>query len=252
VILGLGGKPHGAAGLHRTGRQQCSRMAARGDLTVTRTHPDFGWRWNDSRRFVIKKTCLAILTMLAMLRLAAAQTAPAIPPAISTPDKVETRLGTLDFKDGTPSLHRAAKWTCILGIAWFVFVLFAGTFAHAATLPKDFVGKWCQEETVFHNSAGKKITGHAYHKVVDKDSDCEFRWIEITPTKIQYIHVSNCTFNKIRLGRLKPKHSMESSGPKAHINATCNWEDTGTEKTIIDIYLWEPDFLGVMFNDKKG
>jgi hypothetical protein len=33
---------------------------------------------------------------------AAAQTAPAIPPSITTPDRVETRLGTLDFKDGAP------------------------------------------------------------------------------------------------------------------------------------------------------
>ena len=36
-------------------------------------------------------------------RFAAAQTAPAIPPSITTPDKVESRIGTLDFKDGTPS-----------------------------------------------------------------------------------------------------------------------------------------------------
>jgi hypothetical protein len=39
----------------------------------------------------------------------AAQTAPAIPPAISTPDKVETRIGPLDFKDGMPSKDTAAK-----------------------------------------------------------------------------------------------------------------------------------------------
>jgi hypothetical protein len=41
-----------------------------------------------------------------MLRLAAAQTAQTIPPAISTPDKVETRLGTLEFKDGAPSVEK--------------------------------------------------------------------------------------------------------------------------------------------------
>jgi hypothetical protein len=34
---------------------------------------------------------------------AAAQTAVPIPPSITTPDKVESRLGTLDFKDGAPS-----------------------------------------------------------------------------------------------------------------------------------------------------
>src|SRR6187549_1838183 len=34
--------------------------------------------------------------------LAAAQTTPAIPSSITTPDKVESRLGTLNFKDGAP------------------------------------------------------------------------------------------------------------------------------------------------------
>ena len=42
-------------------------------------------------------------------RLAAAQTAPAIPPSITTPDKVETRIGTLDFKDGFPSAETVEK-----------------------------------------------------------------------------------------------------------------------------------------------
>ena len=32
-----------------------------------------------------------------------AQTTAGIPPQITTPDKVETRIGTLDFKDGLPS-----------------------------------------------------------------------------------------------------------------------------------------------------
>ena len=57
---------------------------------------------------------VATLTMLAMLRLAAAQTAPAISPAISTPDTVGTRIGTLEFKDGAPSAETVSKiytWT---------------------------------------------------------------------------------------------------------------------------------------------
>jgi hypothetical protein len=32
-----------------------------------------------------------------------AQSASAIPRSLVTPDKVETRFGTLDFKDGAPS-----------------------------------------------------------------------------------------------------------------------------------------------------
>ena len=39
----------------------------------------------------------------------AAQTAPAIPAAITTPDTVQTRSGTLDFKDGMPSKETLAK-----------------------------------------------------------------------------------------------------------------------------------------------
>jgi hypothetical protein len=40
---------------------------------------------------------------LILPRFVVAQTAPSIPPSITTPDKVETRLGTLDFEDGMPS-----------------------------------------------------------------------------------------------------------------------------------------------------
>ena len=48
-------------------------------------------------------TSVVTLTLLAMLRLAAAQTAPEISSAISTPDAVGTRIGTLEFRDGAPS-----------------------------------------------------------------------------------------------------------------------------------------------------
>jgi hypothetical protein len=45
----------------------------------------------------------AVSGTLALPHFAASQTPPAIPPSITTPDKVEARLGTLDFKDGAPS-----------------------------------------------------------------------------------------------------------------------------------------------------
>jgi len=38
-----------------------------------------------------------------------AQTAPAVPPILLTPDKVETHIGTLEFKDGAPSVATADK-----------------------------------------------------------------------------------------------------------------------------------------------
>jgi hypothetical protein len=66
-----------------------------------------------TKRDLLRSAALAAVvtacTALALPRLAAAQTAPAISPAISTPDKVETRIGTLDFKDGMPSKETIAK-----------------------------------------------------------------------------------------------------------------------------------------------
>src|SRR5215510_15239455 len=46
---------------------------------------------------------LAGCAVLALPALATAQTAPRVPPALTTPDQVQTRIGTLDFKDGAPS-----------------------------------------------------------------------------------------------------------------------------------------------------
>ena len=60
------------------------------------------------RKFSMPATILAA-TVLGGGNGAAAQTATAIPPAISTPDKVETRIGPLDFKDGAPSAATVAK-----------------------------------------------------------------------------------------------------------------------------------------------
>jgi hypothetical protein len=53
----------------------------------------------------MKRTRLALtaFVVLALPGLAPAQKATGIPAAITTPDKVETRIGTLDFKDGMPS-----------------------------------------------------------------------------------------------------------------------------------------------------
>jgi hypothetical protein len=57
------------------------------------------------RPMAILVTCVA----LALPRLVAAQTAPAMPPALITPDKVGTRIGPLQFKDGAPSVETAEK-----------------------------------------------------------------------------------------------------------------------------------------------
>ena len=41
--------------------------------------------------------------LLALAGLTVAQAAPAIPPSITTPDRVDSRIGTLEFRDGAPS-----------------------------------------------------------------------------------------------------------------------------------------------------
>jgi hypothetical protein len=57
----------------------------------------------------VRITAIAAYAMLALSRLANAQSAPAIPSAISTPDKIESRLGVLEFKDGAPSAETVTK-----------------------------------------------------------------------------------------------------------------------------------------------
>jgi hypothetical protein len=52
---------------------------------------------------------LAAFAVLALPHLATAQTSTGIPPAITTPDKVETRVGTMEFKDGMPSKETIDK-----------------------------------------------------------------------------------------------------------------------------------------------
>lgn len=50
-----------------------------------------------------------VCALPALPHMAGAQTATAIPPAITTPDKVETRIGTLEFRDGAPTVATAEK-----------------------------------------------------------------------------------------------------------------------------------------------
>ena len=59
----------------------------------------------------MKKTLrlLALFWASSLPGLAWAQATNGIPPAITTPDKVETRIGTLEFKDGMPSKDALVK-----------------------------------------------------------------------------------------------------------------------------------------------
>ena len=49
------------------------------------------------------------LTMLTLPHLSAAKTTAEIPPEITTPGQVQTRIGTLEFNDGAPSVETAQK-----------------------------------------------------------------------------------------------------------------------------------------------
>jgi hypothetical protein len=62
-----------------------------------------------SLNLIRRPAAVVTCAMLALPGLAAAQSAGGIPPSITTPDKVETRLGTLDFKDGAPSAQTVEK-----------------------------------------------------------------------------------------------------------------------------------------------
>ena len=52
---------------------------------------------------------LLVATVITAAGEATAQTSSAIPPALITPDRLETSLGTLEFKDGAPSKETVAK-----------------------------------------------------------------------------------------------------------------------------------------------
>lgn len=61
------------------------------------------------KRLVTFLVFLAAGTLPAAASLAAAQTSPVIPAAISTPDQVNSRIGRLEFRDGMPSAATVAR-----------------------------------------------------------------------------------------------------------------------------------------------
>src|SRR4030095_7977162 len=58
------------------------------------------------KRMATFASALAVVLTLTQVH---AQTTPKIPPAITTPDKVQTSIGTLEFKDGAPSADTVRK-----------------------------------------------------------------------------------------------------------------------------------------------
>jgi hypothetical protein len=56
-----------------------------------------------------RMTTLMLFSLVALPGLAVAQSTTKIPAEITTPDKVESRIGTLEYKDGVPTVETAAR-----------------------------------------------------------------------------------------------------------------------------------------------
>jgi hypothetical protein len=90
-----------------------------------------------------------VCAMPALPCMAVAQTASAIPQILITPDKVETRIGTLEFKDGAPSAATAEKVLDSLDYVRGVDVFmnsFSGASAYA--IRKGFQSIGAEDNTV--------------------------------------------------------------------------------------------------------
>lgn len=94
-------------------------------------------------------TTLASCLLLAAPHLVVAQESSAIPASLTTPDKVETRIGTLEFKDGAPTVETAAKVYDTLDFTRALNVFnnsFRGASAYA--IRKGFLGIGAEDNTV--------------------------------------------------------------------------------------------------------
>jgi hypothetical protein len=122
---------------------QANRIDSKSTTTLKKMGGDTMKR---STRFL---SAALVCAMPALPHMAAAQTATGIPPAITTPDKIETRIGTLDFKDGAPSAATAEKvldsLDYIRGVDAFMNS-FSGASAYA--IRKGFLSIGAEDNTV--------------------------------------------------------------------------------------------------------
>jgi hypothetical protein len=100
------------------------------------------------------------ISMSALTHMAVAQAATPIPPAITTPDRVQTRIGTLEFKDGAPSAVTLQKVYDNLDFT-HAFEAFVNTFQGVSIAALD---KGLQSIGVKHNEVV------VYSKLMDASS----------------------------------------------------------------------------------
>ena len=102
-----------------------------------------------TRQFIRLLAMLVACAVPTLPGLVAAQATTAIPPGLTTPDQIRTRIGTLDFKDGAPSVATAETVRDTLDFINAVNVFnnsFRGASAYA--IRKGFHGIGAQDNTV--------------------------------------------------------------------------------------------------------
>jgi hypothetical protein len=101
------------------------------------------------QQFITTLAVLAACVVLAAPDGASAQSPAPIPPGLRTPDQVQTRIGTLDFKDGAPTVATAERVRDTLDFVRAVNVFnnsFRGASAYA--IRKGFHSVGAQDNTV--------------------------------------------------------------------------------------------------------
>src|SRR4029453_15344575 len=108
-----------------------------------------------------------------------AQSAPKIPPEITTPDRVETRIGTLDFKDGMPSKETIDKVYENLDFT-HAFEAFVNTFQGVSirALHKGFqsIGVKDNEVLIF----SKLMDSKSLYLTANEDTVCYMGMLDLT------------------------------------------------------------------------
>ena len=102
-----------------------------------------------TRQFIRLLAMLVACAVPTLPSLVAAQATTAIPPGLTTPDQIQTRIGTLDFKDGAPSVATAETVRDTLDFINAVNAFnnsFRGASAYA--IRKGFHGIGAQDNTV--------------------------------------------------------------------------------------------------------
>jgi hypothetical protein len=79
-----------------------------GRILEMRPAINLSYKPTDERKTTVRTRTMLAAALISALAFTSVRAAD-IPPQITTPDKVETRIGTLEFKDGAPSAATVDK-----------------------------------------------------------------------------------------------------------------------------------------------